>query len=512
MARIPQYSRSVTPQNTPYEYVRSNANPTAFGAGVYEAGQNLGNSMLAMSDSMATLKANYDKTKLLEMSNYIDNWSNENLYDKDKGYFNKTGKEAMGKSPEIMDSYDKYADEYISKAGFTGGYNVQARRIVQQKRNSIEYHVMSHDKRETDRWQDAVYTDAMNNVYTKAIKGRNDANEIQKYYSDGEIIFDNYAALKGWDKDEETKNIMKKEYNANFHGKVLDALLADGSLQSEKYFNEHKEDFSPEVQNKYAQRIHTETINYTARTIASGLVSKSPTEAYQEIDKIENIDLRNAVENEYNRSLRQQESIKRITENQLLDEFYQKAYTATQNGGSLSQDDIPEGLDPKTKLSLMSYINSNGQPETDDQIWETLYNMSVNNAQGFAKENLNKYRGYLSEGEYKSFLKKQQDIRNGGYYTVIKDDDAKINAALEAIGLDRNGWKERTRDIAFTEIKSLTHELEARKGRKITENELYDLINSLGYQPSKGMKLYQQLDKSMNERTGFIRDVINDFT
>jgi hypothetical protein len=362
MARIPQYSRSVTPQNTPYEYVRSNANPAAFGAGVYEAGQNLGNSMLAMSDSMATLKANYDKTKLLEMSNYIDNWSNENLYDKDKGYFNKTGKEAMGKSPEVMDSYDKYADEYISKAGFTGGYNVQARRIVQQKRNSIEYHVMSHDKRETDRWQDAVYTDAMNNVYTKAIKGRNDANEIQKYYSDGEIIFDNYAALKGWDKDEETKNIMKKEYNANFHGKVLDALLADGSLQSEKYFNEHKEDFSPEVQNKYAQRIHTETINYTARTIASGLVSKSPTEAYQEIDKIENIDLRNAVENEYNRSLRHQEIIQRQNDIQQSNSIMQEVYYAFENGEDVS--------------SIMRKVNiSNMSIEQKEKIYKNIQAM-----------------------------------------------------------------------------------------------------------------------------------------
>ena len=37
MARIPQYNRSVTPQNTPLGYIKDNANPVAFGVGTAQA-------------------------------------------------------------------------------------------------------------------------------------------------------------------------------------------------------------------------------------------------------------------------------------------------------------------------------------------------------------------------------------------------------------------------------------------------------------------------------------------
>ena len=80
-----------------------------------------------------------------------------------------------------------------------------------------------------------------------------------------------------------------------------------------------------------------------------------------------------------------QEHFRDLAEREALNGFYTKAVQAAQTGGVLSYDDIPDNIDPNIKLSLMNYINTKGQPETDNQVWETLYNMSVNNAQGFAK-------------------------------------------------------------------------------------------------------------------------------
>ena len=155
----------------------------------------------------------------------------------------------------------------------------------------------------------------------------------------------------------------------------------------------------------------------------------------------------------------------------------------------------------------MNYVNKNGLPETDEQIWENLYNMQVNNAQGFAQEDLNKYRGFLSDGEFKQFLKAQEEIKAGKYYSNIKDDNALIDAALKELKLNR-GKKE---DVAYSEIRAMTREFEARKGRKITDDELQNITQSLGYKGSDGVQLYKQLEKGMAERTGFIKDVMNDF-
>lgn len=507
MARIPQYNRSVTPQNTPYSYIQSHATPEAFGVGVSNAMGKLGEAGNRMLGGMVSLKEQYDRTKLLEFGNFIDRWSNENLYDKDNGYFYKTGKEAMGKSPELLESFDKYADEYISKAGFVGDAHQRAMQIVFQKRNTIEQQIERHDKQETDRWQDTVYSDSLSNVFNKAIQDRNNPYNLNMYYRDGMTVLDNYAAVKGWINDPEMMAIKKKEFAGNFHAQVLDAYLAEGSLKAGEYFEQHKESFSPDVQNKYLNRIHNEEVNYAARNAAQNLAMMSPDEAYRYIDSIENIDVRNATESEYNRLIRHKDHVHDLQQRELLKTFYDNALMTTSQGGSLSYDDIPADLDSETKLSLMNYISRNGQTETDNQTWEDLYNQSVNDAQGFAALDLNKYRGYLSDGEYKQFVKRQEDIKNGDYYTQIKDDDELIQETLNAMGL--KGGKQ---DSAFSEIRAMTRELEARKGRKINDEELLNITKSLGYKGDDGVMLYKRFEQGMAKRTGFIRDVVNDFT
>lgn len=419
MARIPQYNRSIAPQNTPFEYIKSGATPEAFGVNVSKAASNLGDAGLNFADAIATLKANYDKTKLVEFSNYIDNWSNENLYDKDKGYFNKTGKEAMGKSPEMMDSYDKYIDEYIAKAGFAGGWEQKARNIAMQKRNTIERYVEAHDKKESDAWQDAVYTDAMTNVFSKAVQGRNNAADLQMFYRDGLTVLDNYAATKGWNKDPEILAIKKKEFEGNFHAQILDAYLAEGSLQAGAYFNKHKDKFTPDVQNKYLQRIHTEEVNYAARANAQNLLGRTPEEAYNIIDSIQNIDVRNATESEYNRLLRHQEEIQRQNDAKMSNEIMQKVYTAYDNGGDISSimrevNVSNMSLEQKEKiyknLKAMQELEGVGNNWADYNI---LLDMAAFNNEEF--KNINPANYNLTHEQYQKITDMQRKAANNEY-------------------------------------------------------------------------------------------------
>lgn len=508
MARIPQYNRSVTPQNTPKPYIQSYASPEAFGVNVSRAAENFTNARMNLLDNIATLKANYDKAKLLEFSNNIDRWAQENLYDTEKGYFYKTGKEAMGKSPEIMESYDKFADDYISKAGFVAGWEGQARQIAQSKKLTIERGVQAHDKKQSDAWMESVYMDGLSSVFARAVQSRNNPNDLDMFYKDGMTIIDNYAAVKGWDKDPETLGMKKKEFEAGYHKQILDAYLAEGSLKASEYFEKYKDKMPSNMQTAYLAKITNQKINYIARTNAEKLTGLSPDEAYKFIDNIENIDERDATEREYNRKIREEENIKNKIEKDTLDNFYTKVLEKTQKGENLSYDDIPANLDSQTKLGLIKYVAANGKPENDDETWEMLYQKSVSDAQGFANLDLNKYRGYLSESEYKSFLKRQNDIKTGDFYTQIKDDDKKISDALDAMGLKSN----KKQASAFSEIKAMTKELETRKGRKITDNELLNITNSLGYKGQDGVQLYKRLEQGMAKRTGFIRDVVNDFT
>lgn len=419
MARIPQYNRSVAPQNTPYEYLKSNASGEAFGNNVASAWGNLSDASLNAMDAVATLKANYDKAKLIEFSNNIDNWSNENLYDKNKGYLNKTGKEAMGKSPDVMDSFDKFADDYIAKSGFIAGWEDKARNIVSQKRNTIERYVEAHDKKETDAWQDMVYTDALTNIFQKAIQGRNNPQDLNMFYKDGLTLLDNYAMTKGWDKDPETFAIKKKEFEAGYHGQILDAYIAEGSLKAGEYFEQHKDKFSPEVQNKYLQSIHREQVAYQARETAQYLIGLPTEEAYKVIDNIENIDVRNATENEYNRFLRHQDEIQKQTDVKTSNDIMQRVYAAYENGEDISAimrevNASDMSLEQKEKmyknLKTMQELQGAGDNWADYNI---LLDMAAFDNDGFKTINPANYN--LTKEQYNKIVEMQRKAANNEY-------------------------------------------------------------------------------------------------
>ncbi len=424
MARIPQYERSVSPQNTPYGYVQANTSPDAFGLNVSKELKGLGDAGLDLAGNIANLKAAYDKTKLVEFSNFIDNWSNENLYDKDNGYLYKTGKEAMGKSPELMESFDKYADEYIAKSGFIGGYKQTARNIVQQKRNTIERYVEKHDKDETDKWQDAVYTDAMSNIFSKAIQGRNNPNDISMFYRDGMTLLDNFALTKGWDKDPEMLAIRKKEFEGNFHAQILDAFLSEGSLKSREYFEKHKESFSPEIQNRYLSRIHTEEVNYKARSTAESLVEKTPEEAYKYIDGIENIDERNATESEYNRLLRHKDTIQKENDAKQSNEIMQRIYSAFENGediSSIMREVNVSNMSLEQKEKIYKNLKSMQELEGIGNNWadyNILLDMATFNNEEF--KNINPANYNLTKEQYNKIMEMQRKAINNEYTPEVE--------------------------------------------------------------------------------------------
>ena len=362
MVRIPQYNRSVTPQNTPLGYARGQADSNAFGVEATEALRNTGKSLDNLGNSMFELKAQYDKTKVVEVGNMLDKYINDVLNDKDNGYLFKSGKDAMGKSPEIMDGYDKYSDEIISKGGFWGANERYIRNIAARKRIGLERYSEGHDREESDKWQDSVYTDALTNIFNKAINGRNNPADIEKFRKDGYTLLDNYALVKGWNKDPQTFEMKKKEFEGNFNAQILDAYLAEGSLKASEYFHKHKDKFTPEVQNRYLQRIHTEEVNYGARSTAESLIGKPTEEAYKFIENIENIEMRNATENEYNRLLRHQETIQKQNDIKASNEIMQKVYAAYDNG-----EDI---------YSIMREVNtSNMSLEQKEKIYNNLKTM-----------------------------------------------------------------------------------------------------------------------------------------
>lgn len=508
MPQVPEYNRQVRLNGTPQPYQNYRLTEDMFGGGQAKALSNMGGGLNNLADAALKISEQIDDAKMLEMSNQIDQWEQDNLYNKDTGYYYKNGKDAVGKSGEIMKNFDDFVQEYKSKNKISPFNQSRMNSMIQNKKSRIYAGVNAHDVKQTGIWAETESQVGLDNAIKGMVNARNNPTIMQTQLNNAMKIIEWQGEMQNLDPD--TIEAMKKQAKSSAYCSVLDSYISEGSLKAGEFFEQHKDEIDSKNHARYIGTIKNEETKYQARDLAEQIVSSSVSqeEAIQKAEAIQDIELSDMTVSRIKRHYSDQEHFRDLAEREALNGFYTKAVQAAQTGGVLSYDDIPDNIDPNIKLSLMNYINTKGQPETDNQVWETLYNMSVNNAQGFAKEDLNKYRGYLSDGEYKNFLKKQQDIQAGDYYTTIKDDDKMIKDALKAMRLTSDG---KTAS-AFSEIRAMTRELEARRGRKITDAELQNITNSLGYKGDDGVQLYKQLERGMAQRAGFIRDVINDFT
>ena len=508
MPQIPEYNRQVKLNGTPLPYQNYSLTEDMFGGGQAKALVNMGGGLNNLANAALKLSEQIDDAKMLEMSNQIDQWEQDNLYNKDTGYYYKSGKDAVGKSKEIMKNFDDFVQQYKSQNKISPFNQKRMDTMIQGKKSRILAGVNAHDVKQTGIWAETEGQVGLDNAIKGMVNARNNPAIMQTQLNNAMKIIEWQGQMQNLDSD--TIEAMKKQAKSSAYCSVLDSYISEGSLKAGEFFEQHKNDIDSKNYARYIGTIKNEETKYQARDLAEQIVNSSVSqeEAIQKAEAIQDIELSDMTVSRIKRHYSDEEHFRDLAEREALNGFYEKAVQAAQTGGILSYDDIPDNIDPNIKLSLMNYINTKGQPETDNQVWETLYNMSVNNAQGFAKENLNKYRGFLSDGEYKNFLKKQQDILAGNYYTTIKDDDKMIKDALKAMRLTSDG---KTAS-AFSEIRAMTRELEARRGRKITDAELQNITNSLGYKGDDGIQLYKQLERGMAQRAGFIRDVINDFT
>lgn len=507
MPQVPKYERETRLNSSALPYQHANVNGDAFGSNIANAGMNVSNSFNQLAN--AAMRANdiVEDAKMLELSNIIDQWEQDNLYDKDKGYYYKSGKDAVGKSSDVIKNYDDYIEKYKSENRMTPFNQKRVDAMVAHKKSRISYGVNAHDFKETGNWAKIEGQKGIDNSINGMVHSRNNPDDMNVQLNNGLKIVEWQGMMQKLDKD--TINAMKKDYKSKAHEAVLNAYISEGSLQAGEYFNKHKEELRPEMQARYIGAIQNEEQKYQSRNLADSIISSaaSEEEAVKLAESIDNIELSDMVVSRVKSHFNNERHYKDLAEKDALNNFYNTAIQKQQNGEVLSYDDIPDNLDPQTKFSLMNYVNKNGQQDSDTEVWEKLYNMKVNNAQGFAEENLLKYRGFLSESEYKQFTKDQEAIKKGDYFTVIQDDNVLIKQALKTLKLD-SGKKE---DVAYSELRAMTREYEARKGRKINDTELINFANSLGFKGEKDVALYKLYEKGMAEKVGFMKSIVNDF-
>ncbi len=515
MPTVPQYTREVKPELKGLPPIKLNVNEDMFGANVAQAQGNLGKAIGDAGEAFGNIINDFavkiEDSNILELRNRHSEYCKQNLTDTENGYLYKTGEDAYGKSQDLIKDYEKYMTDYISKTFATPRAKRKAMDTYDRLKEGFNETVTKHNVESGLIMAKNRADETKSYCIGEANLQRNNPDEYKKIIQTGFQAIEYQGEVSHWDST--TINTEKRKFIADVTESTLEQFIKDKDLKAGEFFENNKKFITPEKLPAYSEAVRKNEVEYMARDNVAKLQGLPYEKQIEAINKIPDIDARDATERELNRQRRQIEEIDRENKKQVLAGFYDTAFTKMQNGEAISYDDIPAGLDAETKIGLTRFISSKGNPKTDEAVWDDLYYKSVNDAQGFVELDLNQYRGYLSEGEYKSFVKRQEDIKSGKFYTQIKDDNELIEAALDACGLSGGIIRKhkKTKDTFYSEARALVREFESRKGREATDEEVQNLINSLGYKDDKGVMLYKQIEKGMGERNGFIRDVMNDF-
>ena len=389
MATVPQYTRQVSPQITPMPYQDLKVNGDMFGENIYKAQEKLGDAMTDFTSMMVDIKKRVDDTKIVEMTNRHHEWVQANLYDETNGYLYKTGKDAYGMSESLMKDYDRVMNEYLSKSGLSPAALARAKATYIKQREGVESQITHHDFEQGVVWSNSEAETGKNNYVNNAVIMRNNPDEINKSIVSGYQLIEWQGEIQH--KDAAAIQAEKLKYRSDVHVAVLSSLIGEGSLKANEYFEKHKGEISPDKLPQIINAINNNEINYKARSTAAGLLNYSTEDAYKYIDGIEDINLRDATEREYNRYLKHQEEIQKQYDIQASNEIMQQVFQLKDSGESLSE--------------IVSKVNaSNMSLETKEKILNNLKKMQEMEQYGNAWADYNYLRD-LASTDHEAFLK-----------------------------------------------------------------------------------------------------------
>lgn len=489
MGTIPIYNQpKVEDERTAHKYQDVTLNDDMFGVNVYNAKANLGNLGGNLAAVIEKRADQINKTKIVDLTNKMDAYENQTLYDKDNGYFYKTGANAMNQSPVIMADYDNYADKLLKDSKLSGQYLDAARQALIAKRNKTFPSVAKHDADETKTWQNGVYTEKENNFLNKAILDRNDDNLLNQNLQQGYNVIQLQADLQNW--DEPTKELKKQDFTSKYHVAVINALLGDGSLRAKQYYEAHKDQINPAQHNQILNAVNNNEMKYKAVSNAEQMELMPINEAYNFLDNIENIYERKETEREYNSLLNRKDNIKKQQDaaisSELMNQFYDvlqsgdkdamSAYLQSVYASGLSPDMLDKMVDKvKTYQEIGQYITNWGHKQY-------LEDMAAYNADEFKTLNLADYD--LSKSDYEHFANMQRNIGSEQYNTQTQFTKAINNIDTNLFGI---GTRQVPNSAAYkSELFKIFNKIETMQGEAIkikdlNSGQIQNLISAFGY-------------------------------
>lgn len=423
----------------PLPGVRKQAAKTALseGAGVAEAQGNVGRALeqlggvgqqiasrlgdVAIKEAREA-RDRADQTALLEASNSLSTWSNEQLYDPQSGALAKKGKDAMGLPESILNAYGKKADEVAGTLS-TDRQREAFAKIRLEHQQTLDLTVRRHTLGEIQTYETGELRSYVENAANAAVQNALDPERISIELGNAVGAIKAQGPRLGMGPEEIAGAVAKARNSV--HVGVIDRLLA---LEKPKaaaiYFDETKGEIDGDAQTKIIKALDDAGTRADAQKQSDAIVAAGGTltEQREKARAIEDPKLRDAVMER----IEHEANVKDKTDRDLEENRLIGAYDIVDKTHDVAK--IPANvwsqLTGASRSGLRSYAEhlARGVPVvTDLPTYYGLMKAAADNPEKFATTNLLEYRAKLDEVEFKQLAGLQLSIRSSDTRKADKD-------------------------------------------------------------------------------------------
>jgi len=447
---------SVDPKFIPKEGQDVKALPSAFGV---SSADDMGRGFMSVSKSMEEHAENQATILATEATNKLNQFQLDILHNNENGYFTKQGKAALGQEQALSEAWDKQVNDI---ADAMPNKMAQAKFKAYGGKSKIGYleDVYSHANAQAVTYQKDVMANGIEVNSQLAFANRNNPLVVDKYIGNIRGVI----AANNPDKTPEAIKLVEDAALSKMHVANISGMLADHNLMAQGYYEQYKNQISPEVQGSIMKNIKENDADVKSRMTADSLFHSGVGEqdAFAQAHAIKDLDLRDATESKLSYLYGRQRELKKQTYSDNLDKFW--------NDYEKNPDinNIPAWMEGKDKIAARNYAVKDGKPETSDDVITHLTDMQLNNAGEFAKVDLNQYRADLTNAKYTELSKAQNNYKIHGYTAVTPNDDA-VKAVIDSFGI--KGFGVPGKQAVATQIQSMVNEEERRLGKIYTKDE-----------------------------------------
>lgn len=352
-------------------------------------------------------KIDFDKIKILELCNIIDEWEKEILFS-DDGFYSIKGKEVKGKLKKFETELDKFIAVKISEMKFEDEQTKEiALKIKSDKVLAIKKEMKIYEQQQLKNWEIEVYENSLHSSITKAVLYKSNSSIVNSSLKNGLSILKVMSEKENW--NNQILKLKIAEYKSKFYSSLINSFIQDKDIMAYSYFNKYKDDLLIDEKEKLEESMNEFKINVVAYNWAKEVHSYKLSEKEQE-EKIKEIKDKKIVEQVRSLIFDFKLADKKKKENEdkeknknnwqeiidIVEQDKNKAYVYIDY--SLKKENV------SAKKQYIKQMKKNGYILTDKNEFITLMSEFSDNFEEFKNKDITNYQCCLSKNDYSFFV------------------------------------------------------------------------------------------------------------